>query len=297
VDKAEFAVENLLIHNVIDLWPVAGIARQRLAKAHIGPAWLQNSFFLVSRKAAPLVTPAQAEGKQIAHMSGPLSTEMSHKFLGKSHLIVATTYNGLISQVCTGATDAAFMEGRALEQILLERPDECSHTQLKASPVANATSYAGIEARREFAPEADALSKEILSMIDDGTFNAVLDKWSSFSANETRSLIAFQLARDRNTRLARERWTLTAACVAFGLIAVLAFRARTAAVRSRIAEANSNRTLRQLMRTNDRVSLAARAAGVGIWDYDVVENELSWDSQMFCLYGFQQQKNGLQYEA
>ena len=129
----------------------------KLAWEKGGPGEFQNSFFLVSRKVAPLVTPAEAEGKRIAHMSGPLSTEMSLKFLPNSHLIAATTYNGLIDQVCTGETDAAFMEGRALEQIMLERPDACSHTRLRASSVANAIAYAGIETRQQFAPEADAL--------------------------------------------------------------------------------------------------------------------------------------------
>src|SRR6185295_6744905 len=51
------------------------------------------------------------------------------------------------------------------------------------------------------------------------------------------------------------------------------------------------------MKINDRVSLAARAAGVGIWDYDVLKNELIWDTQMFCLYGIRQQKGGLPYDA
>ena len=135
-------------------------------------------------------------------------------------------------------------------------------------------------------------------MIDDGTFAAIVDKWSSFSAAEVRSLIAFQQARARNTRLARERWTLAAVCIALGFIALLAFRARTIAVRSRVAEANSNRSLRQLMKANERVSLAARAAGVGIWDYDVARNELNWDAQMFCLYGMVQPKAaGLSYNA
>jgi signal transduction histidine kinase/ActR/RegA family two-component response regulator len=45
------------------------------------------------------------------------------------------------------------------------------------------------------------------------------------------------------------------------------------------------------------VSLAARAAGVGIWDYDVLKNELIWDTQMFCLYGIHPQKNALPYDA
>lgn len=35
----------------------------------------------------------------------------------------------------------------------------------------------------------------------------------------------------------------------------------------------------------DRLSLAVRAGGVGIWDYDVINNTLVWDDQMFRLYG------------
>ena len=37
--------------------------------------------------------------------------------------------------------------------------------------------------------------------------------------------------------------------------------------------------------TSNRLSLAARAGGVGIWDYDVPNNLLVWDDQMFRLYG------------
>ena len=34
-----------------------------------------------------------------------------------------------------------------------------------------------------------------------------------------------------------------------------------------------------------RLELAARAGGVGVWDYDIVNNTLVWDDQMFVLYG------------
>jgi hypothetical protein len=101
---------------------------------HIGPPWLQNTFFLVSRKSAPVITPAEANGKRVVHMSAPLGTEMSLKFLGKSRLILATTYNDLIDRVCTAESDAAFLEGRALEQILLELPHDCSDISLRAAP-------------------------------------------------------------------------------------------------------------------------------------------------------------------
>ena len=53
-------------------------------------------------------------------------------------------------------------------------------------------------------------------------------------------------------------------------------------------------TLRQL---SDRLSLATRAGGVGIWDYDVVNNTLTWDDQMFALYGIKREQFGGAYEA
>jgi len=53
-------------------------------------------------------------------------------------------------------------------------------------------------------------------------------------------------------------------------------------------------TLRQ---TSQRLLLASRAGGVGIWDYDVVNNKLIWDDQMYSLYGITPEKFGGAYEA
>jgi PAS domain S-box-containing protein len=41
----------------------------------------------------------------------------------------------------------------------------------------------------------------------------------------------------------------------------------------------------QLKEANDRLSLAVRAGAVGIWDYDLANDILVWDEQMYCLYG------------
>ncbi len=38
-------------------------------------------------------------------------------------------------------------------------------------------------------------------------------------------------------------------------------------------------------RLGERVTLAARAAGFGVWDWDLIGNQISWDDQMFSLYG------------
>ena len=53
----------------------------------------------------------------------------------------------------------------------------------------------------------------------------------------------------------------------------------------------------KLLQISDRLSLAARAGGVGIWDYDVVNNTLTWDDQMFALYGITREQFGGAYDA
>ena len=40
-----------------------------------------------------------------------------------------------------------------------------------------------------------------------------------------------------------------------------------------------------LKQITTRLELATRAGGVGVWDFDVVNNQLLWDNQMFALYG------------
>ena len=50
-------------------------------------------------------------------------------------------------------------------------------------------------------------------------------------------------------------------------------------------------------RVGERLAMAAKAGGVGIWDYDVVNNRLEWDEQMFRLYGITRDQFSGAYEA
>ncbi|MBJ2135549.1 PAS domain-containing protein [Paraglaciecola chathamensis] len=46
-----------------------------------------------------------------------------------------------------------------------------------------------------------------------------------------------------------------------------------------------------------RLSLATKAGGVGVWDWDIVKNILTWDEQMFALYGVKREQFSNAYEA
>jgi PAS domain S-box-containing protein len=53
----------------------------------------------------------------------------------------------------------------------------------------------------------------------------------------------------------------------------------------------------KLEESSTRLLLAARAGGVGIWDWDLINNILEWDDQMFSLYGITKSQFGGAYEA
>lgn len=53
----------------------------------------------------------------------------------------------------------------------------------------------------------------------------------------------------------------------------------------------------EVSRLKERAVIAAAAGDVGIWDWDVVKNELVWDDQMYALYGIKSSDFSGAYEA
>ncbi len=53
----------------------------------------------------------------------------------------------------------------------------------------------------------------------------------------------------------------------------------------------------ELRRTSERLQLATRAAGIGIWDWDVVKDELIWDDAMYRLFGIRKEDFSGAYDA
>jgi PAS domain S-box-containing protein len=54
---------------------------------------------------------------------------------------------------------------------------------------------------------------------------------------------------------------------------------------------------KHLIQMNERFSLAARAARLGVWDWDIQKNELVWDDGMYELYGVKREDFAGAYEA
>ncbi len=52
-----------------------------------------------------------------------------------------------------------------------------------------------------------------------------------------------------------------------------------------------------LKQVSSRLALAVQAGGVGVWEYDIANNRLVWDDQMFALYGITEEDFAGAYEA
>jgi PAS domain S-box-containing protein len=52
----------------------------------------------------------------------------------------------------------------------------------------------------------------------------------------------------------------------------------------------------KIRQTSTRLSLATRAGGVGIWDWDLVNDKMLWDDQMFTLYGISRKDTDAAFE-
>lgn len=57
------------------------------------------------------------------------------------------------------------------------------------------------------------------------------------------------------------------------------------------------RTEQELRRVSERLQLATGAAGIGIWDWDAVKNELVWDDAMYRLFGIRKEDFTGAYDA
>ncbi len=59
---------------------------------------------------------------------------------------------------------------------------------------------------------------------------------------------------------------------------------------------NQKQAERNLIKGERRLSIATKAAGVGIWDWDIEQNSMFWDKRIFDLYGIVEIPNELTYE-
>lgn len=84
----------------------------------------------------------------------------------------------------------------------------------------------------------------------------------------------------------------------FGLLIVASFLAlRVYQRRQRKFEQQAAEAAAAVQQSTERLQLATDAAGMGVWDYDVVTGELVWDDSMYAIYGIDKAASPILYDT
>jgi PAS domain S-box-containing protein len=216
----------------IDVWPTSPM-EARSAEIRVTEPWLESTFFLVAR-AGRLPTGDDVSGRTVA----AAATSLRGDVLGTRTLRGATQRHepspaAAFEAVCTGTVDAALIEGRQVQWLLLNRPPACNGVPIEFAPGRDAVRSYGIGSTPAAAGYAAALRTEISRMAEDGTLASIHARWSLGTVNETRLVYELQRAQQRG------RLTLYGA-VAIGVAFLLSlWQVRRSVQATRLAESAS----------------------------------------------------------
>lgn len=183
---------------MVQIWPLVGATPDRRKQFYMSQPWLESEYILVSLRDNPVRNPEEAAGKTVVHARLKFTKIIVDQYLSRSKELVRIYREQVIQSLCRGEAEAALVESRVLDAILLSRPAGCETARFKISTLAGATTPLGIAAVPEVRDTAVALRDEIHKLATDGFLSAKLDEWSPFSAEGTRSVWAEEQANLRS---------------------------------------------------------------------------------------------------
>ena len=199
VSVLSMSPDQALAQGVVDVWPAVSHTPERDRVLHFSKPWLESDYCLLSRDSAP-VTRQNADQARLAVPSSPRIGSLAKSlFPGSRRTIIRDSLSG-VAGVCSGKTDAAFLDSRILAAVLLERPPGCGAVRLHVQSVPEATSPVSIASRTGVAATVDNLRAGISQLVADGTFAKAADRWSGLSATQIRSYFEMR-ETERNKRL------------------------------------------------------------------------------------------------
>lgn len=203
-------VDEAFKERLIDLWPAATDTPSRRKWLHLTEPYLTNRICLLSRADDPVTRDEQIAGKRVAaYNSSILKEVVKSEFVSKVTLVETRGRRDGIESLCRDDVQAAVVEQRYLEQALLHRPPVCSSIPFTIYNPARGERMLTVVASQDAADAAETLREEIAGLLTDGTFSAVMGRYSAFTGDELR----LALDREKNKGLQR--------AYSVGLIAVV----------------------------------------------------------------------------
>lgn len=249
---------------------------ERLEYMRFSAPLMEFKQVIIARSDAPFISGLGAlKGKTIATIKG---VKLYEKILNPyPEIKVFQTGNTeeMFEAVSNNNADALISRTYSAGYLMQNYPN------LKIAGIADLPSEPYVYAIRKDYPELVSLINKAIATISNEQRDAIFQKWSSIRIEYRPNW--FEILK----------WMLIVggSLTLLLTLALLTNRRLSREIAKRI-EAEEER-----YKITKRLSLACRAGGIGIWEWNVLENVLIWDDQMFQLYGIKPDDFKGVYEA
>jgi signal transduction histidine kinase/ActR/RegA family two-component response regulator len=184
----------------VDLWPLWAVRAAVQSGIYASEPWLDNQYAVVWQgdgSGAHRDPPSWA-GRNVAVAKLPLGRQLARQSFPGSIEYPAPDRTAALQLLCRRQADAAFMEVRLLEAMLMRRPQGCETADFRVEVIDELPAKMAIASTPEYRDEANRLRIQIELMFQDGRFAKFVGRWFVFSNIEARSLANLQQQRRKN---------------------------------------------------------------------------------------------------
>jgi PAS domain S-box-containing protein len=265
-------LEQSLVSGRLDLFPMLTITPKRKRLMYMSEPWWDNELALVSIT----VPAAQRKDFRLAIRDLPFMRDLAASLFPQA-TVKTSPVGRMLASVCTGASDAALIDQRLLQKMLLERSSECDGLKLVTTPMSGGRLLLGSGASRDQSATAELLYREIAALSMDGTITRIASRWSLFAP--------YQATRAHDRVVSHHRRVMTASVAGgflllAGVTLFYVHRLRIARRRAEIAQMKaqeSEERFHAFMNNAPLVAFAKTSAGRFVYTNKTFRDRLGVD--------------------
>jgi signal transduction histidine kinase len=228
-------VDDAFRQGVVDLWPAATDTQERRRWLAVSEPYLVNRLCIVSRAEHAIRSVSALAGKRVSALRVRILEELNGgKGVKNVSVIELRGRREALEALCAGDIHASILEQRFVEQALLDRPDKCIGIALNILSAPGADRRLSILGARQHAAAVESLRGAVDDMIKDGSFQRIVDAWSSFTGGEMEVIGQLNSSRTLNMAI------LAGLAFALSLGALLVAQNRRLRAANQLADAAAN---------------------------------------------------------
>ena len=194
------SIEAMRRHSV-DLWPLSEPVSAAAVGFRTTEPWLQDAYCLMSLRSSRISRVSDVAGRRVAVNKDRTPSQLASRHLRGSNIKSVDQASVALVSVCRGEADAAFLNARVAQSLLLRRPRECEGAELQYTLLPAVVLPLGIAYAPHAEVAATVLLKGLEELSSDGSLAAVFSKWSFIANSEVEYESALLRARRQNQNL------------------------------------------------------------------------------------------------